>query len=607
MVTEGMTSPGPWPRYRLAVREPERHLCDVELAVSGIAGLGTEVDLSMAAWCPGSYLIRDYARFVQELSAADGAGAALAVTKVDKQTWRVQTGGAAELVVRYRVYGHDLSVRTNHIEGTHAFLHPAATYLWIEALRHQPHRVEVDAPAGWTVATGLARDGEGWRAGGLDELLDCPVHVGVVDERALSAAGVPLRLVTWGEPEPLGIADADQLAADLTAIVESHAARFGGVPFSDYTFLLMLAPRAYGGLEHRNSSANLNTPFAFASRKSYQELLELLSHEFFHVWNGKRIFPAGLHPFDYRRENYTRCLWVMEGLTSYYDRLQLRLAGVMAPNHYLDKLAEDWCRYLATPGRRLQSLEESSFDAWIKLYQPHESLVNTSMSYYLKGGLVALALDFEIQRRTEGARSLDDVLLHLWTEYGASGAAYPEDVQPVFEAAAGIGLGEFFDRFVRGREDPDLAGELRAAGLELRMSWDPGQTADGAVPVWLGASLEEGRVVLATVLHGGPAEQAGLAPGDELLAVDRRRVRSEAELRERLAARRPGQRAELMLARQGRILEVALELAEGPRTRCEIAGVAQPTEAQGKFFQRWLRADHPGAALTASYNHAKPI
>jgi predicted metalloprotease with PDZ domain len=589
------------------VTEPGRHLVDVELAISGIAGLGPEVDLSMAAWCPGSYLIRDYARFVQELRAVDGFGAPLAVRKVDKQTWRVQTGGAAELVVRYRVYGHDLTVRTNHIDGTHAFLHPAATYLWIEALRHQPHLVEVAAPAGWTVSTGLARDGAGYRAEGLDELLDCPVHAGLVDERGLTCAGKPVRLVVWGSPEPHGIADADRLAADVTTIVESHAARFDGLPCSDYTFLLMLAPRAYGGLEHRNSSANLNTPFAFANRKAYQELLELLSHEFFHVWNGKRIFPAGLHPFDYRRENYTRCLWVMEGLTSYYDRLQLRLAGLMTPGHYLDKLAEDWCRYLATPGRRLQSMEDASFDAWIKLYQPHESNVNTSMSYYLKGGLVMLALDLEIRRRTEGARTLDDVLSRLWAEYGAHGKPHPEEVQPVFEAAAGIGLGEFFDRFVRGTEDPDLAGELREAGLELRLGWDPGQTADGAVPVWLGATLEEGRPALASVLTGGPAEAAGLAPGDELVAVDRRRVRSEAELRERLAARRPGQRAELLVARQGRMLDIGVDLAEAPRTRCEIVGLAQPTDAQKQLFQRWLNAEHPGAALSASYNHAKQI
>jgi len=596
---------GPSPRYRLAIREPERHLCDVELRIAGAAGLGGEVDLSMAAWCPGSYLIRDYARFVQEVDARDGAGAPLPVRKVDKQTWRVACGDAAELVVRYRVYGHDLTVRSNHIDASHAFLHGPATYLWVEALRHQPHRVEVELPGGWSLATGLARDGGGHRAADLDELLDAPIHAGLAAERAVPCDAGAVKLAVWGEPEPHGYAGLDRLVADLGAIVDSHAARFGGVPFGDYTFVLMLAPRGYGGLEHRNSSVNLNTPFAFATRKSYQELLELLSHEFFHVWNGKRIFPAGLHPFDYRRENYTRCLWVMEGVTSYLDRMQLCHAGLMTPAHYLDKLAEDWCRYLAIPGRRLHGLEEASFDAWIKLYQPHESNVNTTVSYYLKGGLVALALDLELRRRTEGARGLDDVLRHLWAEYGGAGRPYPEDVQPVFEAAAGIGLDEFFARLVRGREDPDLAGELATVGLELRMGWDPGQTADGAVPVWLGTSLEEGRAVVATVLAGGPAERAGLAPGDELLAVDRRRVKSDAELRERLAARRPGDRAELLVARRGRVVELPVGLDEAPRTRCEIAGVADPTPAQAAQFRRWIHADHPGAALTGSHFHAK--
>jgi predicted metalloprotease with PDZ domain len=591
--------------YRLAFTRPQAHLVDVEARFAAV-GPRESLDLRMAAWTPGSYLVRDYARHVQDLTAEDEAGRPLAVGKLDKATWRVTVGSAQDVIVRYRVYGWELTVRTNHIDPSHAFLNGAPTFLWVDERRDEPAAVEVEPPAGWRFTTGLTGGPTRWIASDLDELIDSPFlgTAGAVHE--VEAAGKPLVMAVHGRPDA-GVASVEQLLTDTRTIVEAYASLFGGLPYDRYAFLLMLFPEAYGGLEHERSSALLSSPFAFSTRKKYEELLELVSHEYFHLWNVKRIRPKQLGPFVYDREAYTRALWVCEGLTSYYDRYTLRRARLQSPKRYLEKLADEWGKLLAIPGRFKQSIEESSFDAWIKLYQPHESSVNTSISYYLKGGLVSLALDFEIRRRTEGARSLDDVLLRLWTEHGARGLPYPEDVQPVFEAAAGIGLGEFFDRFVRGTEDPDLAAELREAGLELKLGWEPGQTADGATPVWLGATLEEGRVALATVLAGGPADAAGLAPGDEILAVDRRRVRSDAELRERLSARRPGQRADILLARHGRIVDLAVDLAEAPRTRCEIVGMAAPTDAQKQLYQRWLGAEHPGAGLSVSYNHAKQI
>lgn len=596
-----MSDVGAQVSYRVSVSDPARHLVDVEMRITGAAALGDAFELSMAAWCPGSYLVRDYARFLRGVTAADGDGNALSCTKTSKHNWRV--AGASEVVVRYQVYGYELTVRTNHIDETHAFLHGPATYLWIDSLRHQPSRVTIEVPQGWDIATGLEPDGDGgYLAADLDQLLDCPLHLGVVVSRSFEVAGKPMRFVVWGAAPGGAHADFDQLIADVTSIVEAHATRFGGVPYNHYTFVLMLAPRAYGGLEHCNSSANLHNPFAFDTEKEYLGLLELLSHEFFHVWNGKRLYPEAFSPFDYSKENYTRKLWVMEGLTSYYDRYTVRAADKIPVKRYFEKLCEEWGRMRAIPGRNLQSLEESSFDAWIKLYKPDASNVNTTVSYYLKGGLVAMAMDLEIRRRTEGAHSLDDVLARLWSEYGAQGKPYPEgDVQSDFEAACGVSLGELFQRCIHGRQDPDLAGELAHLGLELRGTHDTKGEPDGSnnTPIWIGVSCRGSSATLAGVLDGGPAASAGLSPSDEIVAIDGYKVSGESELRKRLATAEPGQAVEVALFRRGRLRTVTLTPGEAPPTRYEIVGVDEPTEAQKARYLDWMGAEHPGPGVVA--------
>ncbi len=332
----------------------------------------------------------------------------------------------------------------------------------------------------------------------------------------------------------------------------------------------MLAHDSYGGLEHRASSVNLFHPHFAATRKAYEGLLELLSHELFHAWNGKRIAPRPLFEVDYAREAYTPCLWLMEGLTSHYDRFALRSAGRITAKSYLEKVLDDWARLQATPGRARQSLEQSSFDAWIKLYKPDESNLNTTVSYYLKGGLVMFALDLQIRRRTEGARSLDDVLRLLWQRYGQPGEPHPDDLQPLFEEATGLALGDVFARQIRGTEDPELARELAHVGLELRASTDPAQTADGLSAVWLGATVQGNRVT--AVFDHGPAQRAGISPGDELVAIDRFRATSDGELRNLLGTRRVGETVEISAFRRHRLIELRATLAAAPPTRYELVG-----------------------------------
>jgi predicted metalloprotease with PDZ domain len=586
-------------RYAVRVDAPGHHLAEIELRFP----VDTRtVELAMPAWCPGSYLIRDYARFVRDLIVHGDDGERRTAVKRDKSTWSVDAGGARELVVRYAVYGHDLSVRTNHIDADHAFLHGPATFLYPVHLRTQPIELALALPDGWTLTTAMAWQPEPpyrLAAAGIDELYDHPIHAaapGQVRSLAVPAA-VPVKLAIWGARAPGGVFDEPRLAADLGAIVDDHIARFGVAPFPHYTFLVMLAHDSYGGLEHRASSVNLYHPQFAASRKHYDGLLELLSHELFHAWNGKRIAPRPLLEPDYAREAYTPCLWLMEGLTSYYDRYALRTSGRITARSFLDKVLDEWARLLATPGRRRQSLEAASFDAWIKLYRPDESNLNTTVSYYLKGGLVMLALDLQIRRRTEGARSLDDVLRLLWQRHGATGEPHPEQLQPLFEEAAGISLAEVFDRQIRGTDDPELVEELRHVGLELRTGVDPAQLADGAGAAWLGATLSGIKVT--GVVDDSPAQAAGLSPGDEIIAIDGFRVTGEAEVRSLTAALRPGDRIELAVFRRARLLRLPLRLAAAPATRYEIAGLADAGAAAARF-QAWLHEPHPGAQVLAT-------
>jgi predicted metalloprotease with PDZ domain len=592
-------------RYAVRLDAPGRHLAEIELRFPVDAATA---DIALPAWCPGSYLIRDYARFVRDLEVFGDDGAPRAAVKRDKATWSIETRGARELRVRYAVYGHDLTVRTNHIDADHAFLHGPATFVYPTHLRTAPVELELAIPDGWTATTAMAWDPVApgapgmpgtpirFAAAGIDELYDQPIHVGRVRTFAVPAR-VPVKLAIWGDRAPGGVFDEARLTADLGAIVDDHIARFGVAPFPHYTFLLMLAHDSYGGLEHRASSVNLYHPHFAASRKHYEGLLELLSHELFHAWNGKRIAPAPLYHFDYTREAYTPCLWLMEGLTSHYDRFALRTSNRITAKSFLEKVLDDWARLMATPGRRRQSLEAASFDAWIKLYKPDESNVNTTVSYYLKGGLTMFALDLEIRRRTEGARSLDDVLRLLWQRYGALGEPHPDALQPVFEEATGLSLADVFDRQIRGVADPELAEELHHVGLELRASADPAQITDGASAVWLGATI--GGTKVTGVLDDSPACAAGVSPGDEIIALDGFRVTGEADVRNLAGAQRPGDEIELAVFRRGRLVRLPLRLGAAPATRYEIAGMAEPGPAAARY-QAWMGEPYPGPQVLAT-------
>jgi predicted metalloprotease with PDZ domain len=570
--------------YSVSMLGTKSHLLDVEIRLSGLAGAA--VELVMPAWTPGSYKIRDYSRNVQEFSAGRHRW-----TRVDKNRWRVMTGGTESARITYRVYAFEMNARGAHLDADHGYLNGAAVFMYLDGSKDRPVTLDVRVPAGWRIATGLKpAGGRSYSAADYDELVDCPLEAGRFELRTWRTRGIEHRLAVHGRVNrPL-----DRVTKDLAKIVESEARLFGGLPYRDYTFLLHTAPGISGGLEHRNSTSLEFSSTGFRRREDYESFLELAAHEYFHLWNVKRIRPAALGPFDYEREVHTSLLWAMEGITSYYDGLFLVRAGLVTPDRYLAKTAKRWAALLEKPGRRLHSLSESSFDAWIKYYQPNEHSPNATVSYYEKGEFAGMALDLEIRRRTRNRRSLDDVLRLLMKRVTADGAGFPEpEYRRACEQVAGGSLAGFWRDFIDGTRELDLAAYLALAGLAFRREpkKEEGEKSPARRP-HLGIVVQRAgdHLAVATVRSDSPAERAGLCARDEILALDGTRVDFET-WEKRVEGLASGRRAGLTVLRSGMLREITLVPGLRDATTLKIVPVAKPTAQQKATYRSWL--GHP--------------
>jgi predicted metalloprotease with PDZ domain len=595
--------------YRLTMPEPHTHLFGVEMRVEGVDG---PVELVMPTWTPGSYMVREFARHVLSLRAEDGAGAPLRWTRADKQTWRVDAPADGTLRVRYRVYAHELSVRSSHLDASHGYVNGASTFLYAAGREREPVRLEIEAPEGWTITTGMGRTERPnvFRAADYDELVDCPVEMGTHEIVEWEQEGRTHRYAVWGR----GNQQVGRLVEDTRKVVAATRELFGGeLPYDEYTFFLHVVPGQYGGLEHRNSTSIVIDRWGFRGME-YERAIVLAAHEFFHVWNGKRIRPETLGPFDYTRENYTRSLWVVEGFTTYYTDVLLRRAGVMPPQRFLERTGGAIAHLQTLPGRLEQTLEDASFDAWIKYYRQDENTPNVTVSYYHKGAMVAMLLDLRIREVTRNRRSLDDVLRILWERYGLPDVGFPEDaVEDVVAEVCGDRLDAFFETALRSTEELDFDGPLAAAGLELvappampAMPGGPGQTPASAVPaaggpagpggapaapppISLGIRTKEeaGRSLVATVVVGSPAYAAGINAGDELVALDGLRVGAR-DLQVRVMEREPGDVVQITVFRRDELLTLPVRLERAPPIRPVLRRVQEPTALQTEIFRSWL-------------------
>jgi predicted metalloprotease with PDZ domain len=484
----------------------------------------------------------------------------------------------------FDVYANDLTVRTSHVDATHALLNLSNLLPYVVGRASEPLLLRLEHPNEWQASSGLreAADGRSLLAGDYDELVDSPVHMGAEPTIDFEVDAIPHRIAVWGR----GNLVRDRLRDDVRRIVETEAALFGGLPYERYVFILLLTDGASGGLEHRNSTALMVPRFRFRPGRPYERALQLVAHEFFHTWNVKRIHPAVLGPFDYGAENYTGLLWAMEGITEYYTFSTLRRAGLITTERYLEILGELMSEQAETPGRHLQSLEEASFDAWIKYYRPDEHSVNSSISYYRKGALASWVLDLELRRRSRGTHSLDDLMRLLWEHYGLTGVGIPEDGYE--RAVAEIVPGDwrpFFDQAIRGRGDLSYDPGLTAMGLQADWHADP--QAPGA---WLGLQTrsENGRLKITAVLSDGPAWGSGLSGGDEIVALDGFRV-DEATLSDRLRDYQPGDTVSLAAFQRDELVQIPVTLAGRPATRATLRRVPRPSVLQRSLFDDWTR------------------
>ena len=593
--------------FTVAMPRPHTHMLEVGIEikrpVTSIAP--KEESLMMPVWTPGSYMIREFERHVQDFTAIDAAGQPLKWEKIDKNTWRVTTNGAHNWRATYSVYANELSVRTNELNSSHAFWTNAALLMYLKGYLQNPSVVRVLAPDIWKVATGLpAVPGQRntFKAHNFDILYDSPFEVSNFKTIAFTVKGVPHRIVIDGE----GNYDPERVRRDVQKIVETQVDLMGGeIPYPNYTFILHLRSSTGGGLEHLNSTALGFPRFGFVDRAerstsaspvptattgaSYQGFLSLVSHEFFHLWNVKRIRPDALGPFDYNQENYTKLLWVAEGITDYYSDLALRRAGLISDKEFLATAARSFQNLQNTPGRLVQSLEESSFDSWIKFYRQDENSINSQVSYYDKGAIVGLLLDLQIRQKSGGTKSLDDVMRYLYQEFFKKNRNYtPQDFQRAAELMAGTSLGDFFGRYVRGRDELDYNASLAAAGVKL----DTGATSETGKPTerpYLGAdTAQDGdRVIVRRVYAGSPAYEQGLNTGDQIVALNNVRVTKEF-FDARLAEKRPGDLINLTIFRFDDLSTLLIKLGVQREGTYRIMVDPNATEAQKKIYQSWL-------------------
>ena len=570
--------------YRIEPHDLNGHHYRVTLSLSRPAA---EQRLSLPVWIPGSYMVREFGRHLSRLEARQGRKS-IALQQLDKSTWLARCEGRGDLSVSYLVYAFDTSVRAAFLDSARGFFNGTSLCLRVEGREDEAHGITLAGlPRGWEVATAMRSDSAGgYIAADYVELVDQPFELGRFWRGHFSAAGALHEFVVAGAWPGF---DGERLLTDTQRICETQIAFWHGMrkpkpPFKHYVFMLNAVEDGYGGLEHRASSAliaarrDLPRPGQTAMGEGYVTLLGLISHEYFHAWNVKRLKPRELVRIDYTRENHTPLLWFFEGFTSYYDDLLLLRAGLIDAPRYLGLVAKTVNGVAATPGRQVQSVAQASFDAWVKYYRGDENTPNATVSYYTKGSLVALALDLTL--RKEGRGTLDDAMRLLW--HSSRGGAIDErDIAAALREIGGRSYAKELAAWVHGRGEMPLSTLFDAAGIGQQ------ETAAG-LAASLGLRLAEGAfsgVQVKSVLAGSAAAAAGISAGDELLAADGWRIRRLDDAQQWLAT---GEAFELLLVRDQRVLRLTLQAAAKPASSLSLSAAEKPSASAASLRRGWL-------------------
>ena len=568
---------------------PEIHLQYVQVE-SEFPVSGGEVVLPMPTWTPGSYLIRNYDSRLEILAARDAAGQALEVSKIERDAWRLGQVEKQRITITYRVHAADLNVSASWVSPEFILINGASVFLYTLAGRDLPQSVTLDAPPGLgRVMTSLpiSAGDNTWLASDFDELLDSPLVVSRAMPFRFEAGGQGYALVNVGDA---GMWDGDQAARDVRKIVKKTNDLWGVVPFdSDYWFFNILVERD-GGLEHDHSTVMMSSRWQMRDRKDYVKWLSLVSHEYFHAWNVRRMRPVALARYDYRKEQYTGALWIAEGITSYYDDLLLSRARIIEPTEYFQRLAINFHTLELTPGRLIISLEQASRDAWTRHYQPDANSINANISYYTKGAVVAFALDTRIREVTRNRDNLDDVMREMYQFWGSE--PYPDHAfGDAVEKIGGREVRQWLEPLITTRVDPDVDAALDWYGLELDRHPEKtaGELNGEPVPAGFGInwSEEHDTLVVGAVVHGLSAAAAGIIPGDELLAINDERITRE-NLEDRKRRLLPGETVEFLLARHGRLIRLPITLGVSRPASFEIKVQGRSGDRQLGRLESWL-------------------
>ncbi len=563
--------------YILEMREPSSGFFQVTMNVDSIS---EDISIvTMPAWTPGSYAIRDYGRNIRMLMVKSPEGESIEILKKDKSTWKILNGNSKNFIITYEVYAGELNVRACHLDTTHAYLNGTNVFMYLEGYKDQSVELIVKPWENWKVSTGMEKIGENrFRATNYDIFVDCPMEIGTHRNPQFTVDGKEHEIAIYG----YGNEDQEKLVTDIKKIVENAKTIFGSLPYKRYVFILHLLDNGRGGLEHLNSTTIMAPRFTFGKKDDYNAFLSVVSHEFFHVWNVKRIRPVELGPFNYKEEVYTNLLWFSEGITDYYASIILLRAGLTTQEEYYEHLSSTFRSYDMIPGKNYESAADASFDAWIKLYRPSPNNINSYVSYYLKGNILGFMLSSRISEYTKGSKSLDDVMRHMFEKYNKDGRGFTEkDLLSALSDVSGLDFQPFFYKYVRGTDNIDFSSELKKLGLNLTCTYSDKDVDREKGYGFLGMVIGEDGKKVVQVLESSPAQKAGIFPEDEIVAIGGFKMssrfltqisaRGQSQMIDCLKDYEPGSRVKITLFRRGILITTDSTLAKAPFDKYEIS------------------------------------
>lgn len=572
-------------RYELRMTKPQNHYFEVTMILKDIKE--DQVEVKLPVWSPGSYLVREFSKNLNQVNATDEKGNKLEVSKITKNKWSIDRKGAKEVIVQYEVYAFELSVRTSFLDLTHGFVSGSGVFMYNEATKNKKGELKIFPYSTFKkITTALKPAGEGvvseaksYVFDHYDNLVDCPVEIGNQEIFSFKAAGTNHTVGIYGQ----GNYNIENLKKDMTKIVETATNVFGQNPNKDYTFIIHNVVDGQGGLEHINSTTLSVNRWTYEGSE-YIGFLSLVAHEYFHLWNVKRIRPIQLGPFNYDAENYTSLLWVMEGFTSYYDELLLLRAGYYDKNQYLSRLLSSINYVEGGVGTRVQPVAHASFDAWIRAYRPDENSSNTTMTYYSRGANIAALLDAMIIKEYKGKKCLDHFMQVIYAKYyeklgrGFTEEEFEKEVSEFLHKD----MSDFFKKYIYGTEIPDFNGVFEQIGL--------GVDYVGTSAVSFGASLSQSgaKLTVSRIRSNSSAENGGLSVKDEIIGCNGYRV-NQSDLEKVINSLSAGESMKLLISRDDILYELVFKLENYESPKYDF--IAKNTGDKAELFNYWLRKD----------------